>query len=386
MKYKIDYPLAKMQDNLKRIIARQEFKYYDRVPVNFCIEPRYLCKFFGIPLSEYYKDAKTQFRYQIEFAKFQIENIPCDYIASPVIYVTPYFDNVKQASAFGCEVAWPYNETLQAIPYMTDIAQMENFKIPEPDAGLWGTTIKWWHEMKELCGDVTLVFADGEGKVAMAPINPGGLGPHMVAVDMAGTEFYCWMAEEPEMCHEFLEKITLAMFGAEDLARKTDGMFRGGFGLAEDSSTILSSKMFTDMVIPYTKKMYDRYGAGLKFGRGLHMCGPSTHLLDVLADDLKITSFDVFGYLVDPKTAAQKFRGKTLLWGNINPMLVKDGTKEQIKKACAEALAAMAPCGGFMLGDGANICPGTPLENLAAFTEAAQEYEVPAELKKDFGS
>ncbi len=37
----------------------------------------------------------------------------------------------------------------------------------------------------------------------------------------------------------------------------------------------------------------------------------------------------------------------------------------------------MAPCGGFMLGDGANVCPGTPLENLAAFTEAAEEYGRP---------
>jgi uroporphyrinogen-III decarboxylase len=63
-----------------------------------------------------------------------------------------------------------------------------------------------------------------------------------------------------------------------------------------------------------------------------------------------------------------------LLWGNINPMLMLNGTRDEVKRACLDALEALAPCGGFMLGDGANVCPGTPLENLAVFVEAAEEY------------
>ena len=65
------------------------------------------------------------------------------------------------------------------------------------------------------------------------------------------------------------------------------------------------------------------------------------------------------------------------LWGNISPMLMLNGTKEEVKQAALEALEAMAPCGGFRLGDGANVCPGTPLENLVVFTEAAEEYGSP---------
>ena len=45
-----------------------------------------------------------------------------------------------------------------------------------------------------------------------------------------------------------------------------------------------------------------------------------------------------------------------------------------MKCACVQALAALAPCGGLLLGDGANVCPGTPLENLAVFVGAAEEY------------
>lgn len=372
-----------MDDIAKRNNARLYKKYYDRVPVGFCIEPRYICKFFKIPLGEYYKSAKIQLELAIEYFRFQVENIPCDNHAGPNFYITPYFENVKQASAFGCEVIFPDDETLHGIPFMTDPAQMETVRMPDPESGLWGTNIKWWHEMKEIAGEYKLKYNDTDGVIHMAPLHVGGLSPHMVAVDMAGTEFYYWMAECPDLCHKFLRKITEAMCRAEDHVRKIDGMDRGYYALADDSAAILSARMYRDIAMPYTKYMFDRYGADYKFGRNMHICGAAEHLLDILADDLQITSFDVFGYQIPPKVAAKKLGGKVYLWGNINPMLVKDGKKSEVMAACTEALEAMAPCGGFVLGDGANICPGSPLENLAVFVEASQKYGVPDGMRME---
>jgi uroporphyrinogen-III decarboxylase len=107
------------------------------------------------------------------------------------------------------------------------------------------------------------------------------------------------------------------------------------------------------------------------------MCGQSTHLHQVLVEDLRLSSFDLFGYLVEPEVAARNLGGRMYLWGNLNPMLMLSGTRAQVKQAALRALEALAPCGGYRLGDGANVCPGTPLENLAAVTEAAEEYGLP---------
>lgn len=104
------------------------------------------------------------------------------------------------------------------------------------------------------------------------------------------------------------------------------------------------------------------------------MCGPSTHLHKLLIEDLRISSFLAFGYPVSPQVAAKNLGGKCLLLGNISPTLMLHGTKEDVKKSCMDALEAMAPCGGLVLGDGANVCPHTPLENLSVFTEASEEY------------
>ena len=89
-----------------------------------------------------------------------------------------------------------------------------------------------------------------------------------------------------------------------------------------------------------------------------------------------MTQFEIFGYLVDPWEAAHQLGGTSLLWGNINPMLMKDGSYAEVKQAARNCLEAMAPSGGLMLGDGANVCPGTPLESFQAIMDAAVEYGV----------
>ena len=385
MRFEIDikYPKSEMDKSLKRLIARSDFRYEDRAPVNFCIEPRLIAPYFGIKYKDIFTDAETQYYYLLKFAKWQIENIPSDFCHAPFVAVAPYFDNVKQASAFGCRVEWSENAPLQAVPFMKDVAEIDNMYLPKPTDGLFGQYIDWWFKFQEFAKDTKVTFSGGEtGKVILHPLTVAGLSPHMVATDIAGTELFYWMGEEPEMCHKMLDKITRNQIECEEYVRKLSGVKIGGFGLAEDSATMLSPQMYREIAMPYSMRMYEHFGKGLKFGRGMHNCGSSTHLLDVFVDEVKISDYNVFGYLVKPETAAEKLGGKMLLWGNINPMLMLSGTKAQVKDECLRALSNMAPCGGFMLGDGANVCPGTPLENITVFCEAAAEYGKPKVKKK----
>jgi uroporphyrinogen-III decarboxylase len=317
----------------------------------------------------------------LQFSRYQVENIPADFCTEPSIFIHPYFDNVVPPSAYGAEIGWTPDSPPRAIPMIDSPEDMERFPIPEPDAGLRGKTIEWWLEMKELASQTRLTFNGIEGQVKMAPLGSNYLSPHMIAIDLVGTDFYVWMMEYPDACHQFLGKITRAEIEAEELVRKLDPRPRGDFyGLAEDSATILSPQTFKAFCIPYTGTMFNHFGAGLRFGRGIHMCGDSTHLLKMLKDNLGMTHFDIFGYMVSPLTAANQLGGNTLLWGNVNPMLMKDGSPEEVKEATLSCLQAMAPVGGFMLGDGANVCPGTPLESFHIIQQAAEEYGCPEGL------
>jgi len=371
----IDYPVEKMELSRKRMEARRRFQYVDRVPVGFCLAPRYFTPVFGIPYNTIFRNAKESYHWQLQFLKYRVENIPEDIVCTgPSLFVAPYFDNVLDSAAFGAEVIWPENETLHCRPVITSIEQMDRYPMPEPGTGLWAQSIEWCLQMREFARNTRLTFNGVEGKVNVGGLSISGLSPHMIAIDLVGIEFYCWQVEYPEQCHRFLRRITDTLIAAQHHFMKIDN--RTGTGscalIAEDTATAMSPEMFKEFCVPHTARLFDTLG-----GRGVHMCGPSTHLHKALVEDLRITSFDIFGYQVDPKVAAQNLGGKALLWGNVNPMLMLNGTKAQVKQAAHEALAAMAPCGGLLLGDGANVCPGTPVENLAALTEAAEEYGLP---------
>jgi hypothetical protein len=55
-------------------------------------------------------------------------------------------------------------------------------------------------------------------------------------------------------------------------------------------------------------------------------------------------------------------------------MLMKDGSRDAVKQAAWECIDAIGPCGGLLLGDGANVCPGTPLASFQAIMDAAEEF------------
>jgi len=373
----INYPVEKMEASRRRLEARADFEYVDRVPVSFCLVPRFFAPLFGMRYRDLFRDLETQYYWQLQFAKYRIETIPEDYCTAPVLYVSPYFDNVPDPSAFGGEIGWSEDGPPRAIPVIRTVEGMDRWPMPEPDSGLWGTVIDWWQRMQDLLKETKVMFNDQEGRVCIPPLETGGLSPHMIAVDLVGQDFYWWMLEYPEACHGFLDRITKAIMRAGETLRIMDPSPRSAYGLAEDSAQVMSPQLFKEFCIPYTTALYDKFGAGLTHGRGMHMCGNSTHLHKILVEDARLSSFDGFGYLVPPKVAADNLGGRMLLWGNLNPMLMLQGRKEEVKAEALEALRWMAPCGGFMLGDGANVCPSTLIENLAALTAAAEEYGLP---------
>ncbi len=379
---KIEYDPQKMERSRKRHQARENFELVDRVPVQFCLEPRYFLPLFDCGFDEFLKDVETHYYLQLQYNKYRIENIAEDFCLGDSVTVHPHFENVVNASGMGGEIHWADTETPRAIPIIRKVEDIDILPVPEPTSGLWGQRMQWWLRMKELATETEITFNGKRGRVEVGSLDIGGEGPHMIAIDLVGECFYLWMLEYPEACHRLLDKITNGMIQAERLFRRVDPQPRLGYGISEDSSQIMSAEQFKSFTVPYDLRLYETFGSGLKNGRGMHMCGDSTHLHQVLINDLKITSFDLFGYRVEPEVAAKNFGGKALLWGNINPMLMLNGSKEEVKAAARKCLEEIAPCGGLLLGDGANVCPGTPLENLAALTEAAEEYGLPADYER----
>ncbi|MHB9034689.1 MAG: uroporphyrinogen decarboxylase family protein [Anaerolineae bacterium] len=372
----IHYPVDWMEASRRRNESLRRFTYIDRVPVVLGVYTRYLLKQRSIGYDEYLSTPRAHLIHQLENYKWLIEHVREDRCLSNGITLQPDFENIPNAGAFGAPIGYKNDQPPRAMPFIHTVEEMEALPPARPQDGTWGTSIAWVQEWRRLldAGEVQVIFNGSPVKVH-ATTGMYGLGPFSTAVDLVGERFYEWLYEAPEACHRFLDKITGAMVEMERYCRTyVDSNRRGGVGLAEDSAQIISMTQFREFVAPYCQRLYESFAGD----RLMHMCGSSGHLLQVLRDELKITHFSGFGSVVDPALVGSILGGRVQLLGNVDCWLLQEGPEEDIRAAARHCLEILAPYGGYILSDGCNVTPTTPLEYLNLMMSVSENFGLPS--------
>ena len=102
------------------------------------------------------------------------------------------------------------------------------------------------------------------------------------------------------------------------------------------------------------------------------MCGNTDHLIEVLRDDIGMTTFAGFGFGVDRDRLAGEMAGRVVLVGGPSPMLVQSGPVDEIMAACAVDIDKLGRRGGFIMTCGGDAAPHTPPEHFNAMVEASK--------------
>jgi uroporphyrinogen-III decarboxylase len=374
----IEYPIDEMELSKRRWEAAYKFEWTDRAPVFLGIEARYLLRERRVTFAEYFSDPTTQFIHQLENLKWRIENIPDDWFREPILAVSPDFQNVTNASGCGCEILWQENETPQAIDRIFTIDEMVHHRLPDWHDTLWGKRLEWYREMKRLAEDVD-VRLNGERIPVTVTLGINADSPFMTAVDLAAGNFFHWLLEAPEECKTFLQMITNRFIEVETEFRRLSGKpLESGFMYSDDSAQIISPEQYREFCVPVGRKLYGVFGNDRHDGRMMHLCGRNVHLHESLLNDLHITMLTGYGSENAPDEM-QLLAGKTLLHGNISPMTLFRGAPHEVARETMILLNTLAPFGGIIVGDGYNIAPDSPLENLGAVRKTCEEFGAPAE-------
>jgi len=109
------------------------------------------------------------------------------------------------------------------------------------------------------------------------------------------------------------------------------------------------------------------------FPAALHQCGDTTSVLpEMVASGAEILELDPH---TDLQAAKDATRGKTSVLGMVDPAnVIHRGTPELVEQKSKEALAVLAPGGGFILGPGCALVPETPENNVMALIECAAKH------------
>lgn len=285
------------------------------------------------------------------------------------------FQNYYEASWFGCEVKFPGREVPYAVPCLTDDNREMLFEkgIPDPFSGIMGKGREYYERYQERKRTFTL---DGYPVSHIQMFFTGTDGPFTVGCELLGPANLCVLLyEDPEYVHRLMDFITEATIARMKAWRKYLGFpeISESFDFADDSVMLLSEEMYREFVLPYHKKLMHGLSTMQVPGR-MHLCGDATRHFKTICEELNINSFDT-GFPVQHGALIRELGPEITILGGPRSELIRSGTREQILEEGRRIIEEVKPyTKKFILREGNDIAPYTPLENIAALYEARERY------------
>jgi uroporphyrinogen-III decarboxylase len=373
----IGVPIEEIYARGERVAKTKRFETPDRVAVIPAINFRYLLPAIGVKFRDYYNDPEVMLRSQILGQKWLMENVKTDAHSITGAWVGGWtdFQNATEASAMGCEVVFPEND----IPMVREDGWIRDEKdllrleaLDTINNGLNSRQILFRREMMKIAEKYPVrflggpVFYPGENPALTHTSN----GPFTNAAYLMGTtEAFTAILERPDFMRELLRIIVDKTIAWLDYCWAEEKIESRDFAWTDDLAAYLSVKTWQDVLLPFNQRLRDHFDWA-----SMHMCGHTNHLLEMFTNLLKINEYQGFGWEVDLDKIADIMGGKVVLLGNVNPLIISNGTPDDVKQAARLVIEKLAPCRGIIIQDGNNIAPGSPVENINAMMEAAEEF------------
>ncbi len=282
--------------------------------------------------------------------------------------------NIYEASWLGAPITYYEDQVPDTVPILTDDNKKMLFDkgIPDPFSGMFGQHLKNYEYFKNKAKTATF-----HGK----PINSVRSwvdftdGPFTLAANLRGaTELLTDLYEDPDYVHELLSFLTDAIIARIRAWWPVLGFPERAemFKLADDAVQTMSATMYKEFVMPHHKRMIDELG-----GKGphmMHLCGNALKHFMAMKDELNIGAFDT-GFPVDFKLMRDSLGKDALIQGGPSVQLLVNGKSEDVYEETKRILTSGVLEGGkFVLREGNNLAPMTPLANVSAMYKAGRDF------------
>lgn len=374
----IGVPIEEIEARRERVTKAKRFETPDRVPVIPAVAHRFLVPKVGVSFRDYYSNPETMLRAQILAQKWLMENVRTDAYSITGAWVGAWtdFQNTFEAGSLGCEVVFPDDD----IPWVRSgwvKAEHDLKRLEEMDfihSGINARQVEYRLAMMAVAEQYPVrflggpVFYPGENP-SLTHTSDGVFG---IAGDLMGQEeLFAAVLDRPDFVRELLRIVTEKLILYLDFCWKEERLpTPRDFAWTDDLAMSLSVDQYRELVLPFEKQLRDHFDGYVS----LHMCGATDHLFETFVHDLKIHEFQGFGYQVNLDHIASVMGGRVVLIGNVNPMLIHSGTPEHVREETRKVIEKLAPLKGFIVQDGNNIPPGSPVENINAMMEAAELF------------
>ncbi len=324
------------------------------VPWRIAVPPEVYAEYCGVTMSRYHGDPATQMRVQLEGPQ-----ILHDKYGLPLRHaVSPDFTAYSTGSTLGLQIVFAEDHVAAPAGHPIGSRQeMARLQVPEDitEAGVMPEMLRFHQYMLDHAPDaVTVGFSTGTQ------------GPFTTAVLLRGHDIFLDIHDEPDLVHEFMEKITENAIRQRELVFELTGSDPGDtIGFADDFGGLLPPPQYLEFDVKYLVQIAEHFGCPKRtihteLLRRPHLPILQQHgwtFIDVGTDPY-LTVKDCAEMLDIDFLVQMKTSDELLL-----------ATPEEIKQTYRQ-----------MVSDGASqmqveLCPGVPEENIHAFIEAARDLE-----------
>ena len=268
-----------------------------------------------------------------------------------------FMDLSVEAEAFGANIRFSEDEVPTVVGSIIK-SEEDAINLKVPKVGAKRTQI-YLDAMKK-----------AKQEIKDCPVFAGCIGPFSLAGRLLGvSEAMICCYDEPEMVHLVLKKATEFLINYlqayKDLG--IDGVF-----MAEPLAGILSPNLCDEFSSRYVKEIVSALDDD-SFLVAYHNCGNNTlKMVDtILSTGCRLYHF---GNAISIEQMLKLMPKDVMVMGNIDPVSLKDASKEDVIAATNALLEAVGDVDNFVISSGCDIPPLARWENIDAFMKTAQEY------------
>jgi hypothetical protein len=341
----------------------------------------------GYSFRDFFENPQAQVEAQLAFQKWWRSNLLCDQQMGPPAdgwRLSVDLQNTYDAGWLGCPLHYAEGAVPDALPILRERAELlYGLEPPDPlRGGVLGRAMEFFDYMQERCPHLEF-----EGLPVLPPQTipgEGTDGPFTLAYKLRGATELCMdVMEHPEYVHGLMGFVTdnlirrMKAIRTWRWGRRPDapdaGQFkRPGWGFADDGIVVLSVAQYRQFVLPYHKRLAAEFSDGSPIS--LHLCGDASRFFPLMRDELNVRSFDT-GFPVPWERLREEVGPDVEIRGGPSIALLKAGPlakiEAEVKRICSSGIMRG---GRFILREGNNLAPGTPVEHVEAMYEAGRRH------------
>ncbi len=264
-----------------------------------------------------------------------------------------------EAETFGAKIRFS-DEEIPNVEHgiIDDIFDAENIVVPSVGSGR------------------TEIFLDGvkmaKEEITDIPVFCGVIGPYSLAgrlFDMTELMMECF--DNPDMVKILLSKSTEFI---KSYIKAFKDIGADGVVMAEPAAGLLSPSLAEEFSMPYVKKIFDEV-SDENFIVCYHNCG---NAVVQMAEGIAKLGADIyhFGNAINMTDIIPKMPNDSIVMGNIDPLLFKNGTVDDIKSRVQKLYDECGKFHNFMISSGCDIPATAKWENIDAYFEKVKELYV----------